>query len=475
MSRPARSAASKRLWLLTVLSAGVVGTVMVHVHVRLAPEKALMACRFADELDCLRTPARSPTCPADTIARAKFGDRTELPTVFIYEPPPRFYAEPLNCAMSVLGQLNLAGVGLGNVIRPPHLYNTSEFALDVIIYHRLLSYRKRTLNANEADVIIIPYLAGWDLVCAPHGQPGWWTEQAKNRTLSAARAFWEYATTQLPTLPRDPSDAAALRRHFLMAGRIVRDFRYFVYVANPFDSDLNAPGFASLERAERLSQGRRNVYVLPYPTHLHFSLASEPIPVDCDAEKDLLVSSNWRSRTPLRRDLRKQCARHADSCAHYEPADGRWDNAVIAQLNRRSTFCLQPAGDSSTRSAFYEAILLMCIPVVFERSVAFAFPELVDYYKDVVVYIPQQDVLSAPQGRDVVDQLRRVPAHRIREYRAALERVRPVLQFSVLQHDECDAFGLFLRQALQMARWATASPTSARSAPSPSPSSAVGA
>lgn len=79
--------------------------------------------------------------------------------------------------------------------------------------------------------------------------------------------------------------------------------------------------------------------------------------------------------------------------------------SVFHAAMRNATFCIQPGGDTLTRKAFYESIMLGCIPVVFREDNAFlqqlAFSEVVPY-RDLWVFIPEADILFAQREGDTI-------------------------------------------------------------------------
>jgi hypothetical protein len=199
--------------------------------------------------------------------------------------------------------------------------------------------------------------------------------------------------------------------------------------------------FISIERVAPLGTNS-TVMSVPYPTHIHFLHASSPSEVIIDYRaKDLLITSNWRTRFPLRKLLRAQCEEKPQLCEHYEPQ--YFDNTHITMLNRRAIFCLNPPGDSSTRASFYDSLLMGCIPVIFRPNVMYAYGDLIDYYGTMVVYIDENLILNGTAN--IVTQLQAIDVSSISRKQEAIEEYRPILQYS-LQDYECDAFGFTLRR-----------------------------
>merc|ERR1712196_608686 len=69
----------------------------------------------------------------------------------------------------------------------------------------------------------------------------------------------------------------------------------------------------------------------------------------------------------LNRVLAVRCPPHNPACDFHAP-HGVFTQAV------NSDFCLEPPGDTPTRSHFYVAILSGCIPVIFDGEPGYLFP-----------------------------------------------------------------------------------------------------
>ena len=69
----------------------------------------------------------------------------------------------------------------------------------------------------------------------------------------------------------------------------------------------------------------------------------------------------------LRQRLIEQCkAAGAPMCAHSLPSGKSPERT--AQLYWDATFCLQPGGDTISRKAILDALLLGCVPVLFHKG-----------------------------------------------------------------------------------------------------------
>ncbi|GAA5873279.1 hypothetical protein JCM3774_005930 [Rhodotorula dairenensis] len=104
----------------------------------------------------------------------------------------------------------------------------------------------------------------------------------------------------------------------------------------------------------------------------------------------------------------------------------------------QSKFCLMPAGDSPSRRAFYEAVQLGCIPVIFrEKSYGRLFPsnELVNDVSRYTVFVDETEYLAGT-GRTLIEQLSQISVGEIRAKQEYLVKVAPKLQWSLPELDE---------------------------------------
>ena len=81
-----------------------------------------------------------------------------------------------------------------------------------------------------------------------------------------------------------------------------------------------------------------------------------------------LISCMWGTHGPgatLRTRLREQCEQD-QRCEFVQPPKSKYftpEQIVGARLN--STFCIEPAGDTTTRKGIVDAMSFGCIPVIF--------------------------------------------------------------------------------------------------------------
>ena len=130
----------------------------------------------------------------------------------------------------------------------------------------------------------------------------------------------------------------------------------------------------------------------------------------------------------LRQRLNASCAAHAGVCAR--PAERVVDTnrrgapkdepvVAIARLYREATFCLQPMGDSITRKAMVDAVLLGCIPVFFHAGQRLQWPWHAGGWIEAASLTFDGDAVA--EGKvDVVHELRKVDGARVRAMRRTI-------------------------------------------------------
>jgi hypothetical protein len=103
----------------------------------------------------------------------------------------------------------------------------------------------------------------------------------------------------------------------------------------------------------------------------------------------------------------------------------------------QATFCPQPAGDSPSRRAIYEALLLGCIPVIFrERSYGRLFPSTpeINDMSRYTIYVDENDMING--GASLIERLEAVSPVEIRRMRRHIQRIAPRLQWSLPDEEE---------------------------------------
>ncbi|GAQ79216.1 Exostosin family protein [Klebsormidium nitens] len=172
---------------------------------------------------------------------------------------------------------------------------------------------------------------------------------------------------------------------------------------------------------------------IPYPTSFH------PVSLSDIAAHQTLVASSHRpifvsfagsfkrpglhSGRALRGALQEHCARAPDFC-HVAACENVCGAAESFELYLRSTFCLQPPGDSPTRRGVFDALQAGCIPVIFQ-------PKTINPYAHFLrpdwgrysVFVPEDDVING--ATDVIEFLRNVSDVEIEAKRKRIVKVLP--------------------------------------------------
>jgi hypothetical protein len=117
--------------------------------------------------------------------------------------------------------------------------------------------------------------------------------------------------------------------------------------------------------------------------------------------------------------------------------DGAQNLTMFHEHMTQATFCPQPAGDSPSRRAIYEALLLGCIPVIFrERSYGRLFPSTpeINDMSRYTVYVDENDLIA--NGVSLIERLEAVSEVDIRRMRRHIQRIASRLQWSIPEEEE---------------------------------------
>ncbi|KAI7989904.1 putative xyloglucan galactosyltransferase GT19 [Camellia lanceoleosa] len=121
----------------------------------------------------------------------------------------------------------------------------------------------------------------------------------------------------------------------------------------------------------------------------------------------------------------------------------------------KSSFCLQPPGDTPTRRSTFDSIVAGCIPVFFEDQSAksqygWHLPE--EQYGEFSVFIPKEDVVF--KGLRVLDVLMSIPRGEVRRMRDNVLEMMPRVMYrkhgsSLALKNKKDAFDIAVEGTLQ--------------------------
>ncbi|KAL3750655.1 hypothetical protein ACJRO7_011616 [Eucalyptus globulus] len=383
--------------------------------------------------------------------------------VYIQKLPRQFNEDMLRHCESLNNWTNmcdsLSNFGLGprlpksnKVLGNTGWYATDQFSLEVIFHNRMRRYKCLTDDSSVASAIFVPYYAGLDV----------------------ARYLWDSNRTLRDVGPSDlvrwlrrrqEWKVMGGRDHFLVAGRIVWDFRRENDRPPNWGNNLvllpESMNMTILVLESSLID-RGNDFAIPYPTYFHpskdvevrqwqsrmrrqkrrylFSFAGAP-------RKDLYNSIRDKIISQCRASRRKCKLLECDSRGHrcHKPI-------FLMKLFQSSVFCLQPPGDSYTRRSAFDSMLAGCIPVFFHSGSAY------DQYKwhlpgdhsKYSVFIPENHVKD---GKVVLERrLLQIPKKDVLAMREEVIRLIPAILYadptSELENYE-DAFDLSVKGVLE--------------------------
>ncbi|XP_056165287.1 probable xyloglucan galactosyltransferase GT11 [Syzygium oleosum] len=383
--------------------------------------------------------------------------------VYIHKLPRQFNEDLLRQCKSLSTWMNmcdsLANFGLGprlansnKVLGKTGWYATNQFSLEVIFHNRMKQYKCLTSDSSVASAIFVPYYVGLDVARYL------WNS---NRTLRDAGSL------DLVRWLRRRSEWNVMggKDHFLVAGRIVWDFRRENDRLSDWGSNLMLlPESMNMTilvlESSLLPKG--NDFAIPYPTYFHPS-------------KDIEVSQ-WQSRmrrqkrrylfsfagaprknlsNSIRDEIISQCGASRRKCKLLE-CNSRGNKChkpiFLMKLFQSSIFCLQPPGDSYTRRSAFDSILSGCIPVFFHSGSAYEQYKwhLPGDHSKYSVFIPENQVKD---GKVAIEKLLlRIPQKDVSAMRGEVIRLIPTILYadptSELENLE-DAFDVSVKGVLE--------------------------
>ncbi|KAJ3683954.1 hypothetical protein LUZ61_013118 [Rhynchospora tenuis] len=323
--------------------------------------------------------------------------------------------------------------GTGSVLTAGGWHFTNQWVLDFIFHNRMKQYGCLTSNSSQADAIFVPYYAGLDT-----GRR-LWNHNITERDLLLVELF-DFLRSRPEWLAKGGRD------HFLLSGRTTWDFR-----RQGDDSHLWGGKLLTLPEVKNMTVlliescpwGNENEFAIPYPTNFHPSKGSQVLAWQ---EKVRSVNRQWLfsfvgARRPdqvlsIRDQVVGQCLNSTRcnllDCA--SPANDCNSPNTIMSLFERSTFCLEPPGDSPTRRSIFDAMLAGCIPVFFNPHSAYTQYRwyLPTNYTEYSVYIPEDDVR---EGRVRIEQvLSKYNVEQIGEMKDTVIRLIPTLIYKDPSH-----------------------------------------
>ncbi|KAL1221199.1 putative xyloglucan galactosyltransferase GT15 [Cardamine amara subsp. amara] len=339
----------------------------------------------------------------------------------------------------------------------PSWYATNQFMLEVIFHEKMKRYKCLTRNSLLASAVYVPYYAGLDF-----------RRKLRRRNVAARDAAGKELVKWLKKQPQWKGMSG--RDHFLVTGRISRDFRR--------NSDNNSgwgTNLMLLPESQNLSfltiernPTSHNEFAIPYPTYFHPTSA-----IEISQWQDKIKLTNRtvlfsfagaqrprRNQNGLvRTKVMNQCKSSSKTCRFLDcdvKANGCDDPISLMKLFEDSVFCLQPPGDSLTRRSVFDSILAGCIPVFFNQGSAYKqyvwhIPENNSEYS---VYIPVKE-LRAGGDNKIEEILRGISNERVVGMRENVIKLVPKIVYTKPNQNEPggevleDAFDIAVKRVIE--------------------------
>ena len=193
------------------------------------------------------------------------------------------------------------------------------------------------------------------------------------------------------------------------------------------------------------------LFQVPWPPAAHwrhpFYNRSYPL-----RARPLLAALAANAYNPIRARLRAECSGD-EHCAIVggvaKSSVELWRNGTSAlAVYERAVYCLQPWGDSATRKAFYDALSVGCINVIFSEAGWNASRAWFGDHLEFSVLVPLKHVAEG----SVLPFLRAIPAWRVSQLHQAAMRARGRMQYVLeagSQPPEGDAVSTIVRRAAE--------------------------
>lgn len=357
----------------------------------------------------------------------------EFGTVYVYDLPPVLNKELIEncqdldpwpwsskyCSAVSNGGFGPSATGLDGMVPEnliPAWYWTEMYAAEVIYHERILSYKCRTRNLDEATAFYIPFYVGLAV-----GKYLWFNHTAKDRDRhSLIMLNW---VKEQPSWKRtNGSD------HFIMLGRLTWDFRRL------HDSDTEwGTSFIYMPLMKNVlhltverSQWDELEFSVPYPTAFHPRSQSDIQQWQSfirARKRSSLFCFVGATRKSFKNDFRgllmNYCKNESDSCRLVDCSVTHcYDGApVILKTFLDSDFCLQPKGDGFTRRSTFDCMLSGAIPVYFwegsfKDQYQWHLPGAAEAYS---VFIDNNGVRNGTDIRSVLERYSREEVNKMRE------------------------------------------------------------
>ena len=372
----------------------------------------------------------------------------------------------------------LRGCAGGGGARAPRR-DTPYYSLELHMHLQMLISPLRVLTANEADIVYarappplpvhvrvpvpirafaaapsaahtarpgrrryVPFYAtqiqyglGGEGACKPN-----WTRPAMDALIAQ---FWADAPALLPLLGAKPHWMQLSEIEWMIHHGCGEDGWGLPLACHPLAAHMVFATPESMTEPhpvaghQRFASGRpaaNNTVTIPYLGHVHRASMQQRAKLLADervgAKKAYVASMCFRSMrgTQLRADLARQCDARADECLNVGN-DASLPNIIGSY--RRAWFCVQPYGDSPTRSAIMDCIASgLAVPAVFDEFLfdMLPFADVINY-RAIVAYIPAEAAMAP--GASFLDWLRHYDGAARAAMLGSLQAVSQALQYAV--------------------------------------------
>ena len=423
------------------------------------------------------------------------------PRLYVYRLPDS-YRDPSDAGMPADGvgnPLRLRSAGLDASV-----WDSGQYSLASLVHERALSWRCRTHDPAEADLFFVPAFKprlGASQGCA---EPGTSSPRGLVSRLriplpngsrldgrGEGRGFAGGAASAPAGHPLTTLEARGGADHIFLNPRSGMTWERFPYCELALGSPaLGAALYLAMEQAPRnnswvypegycgqvcvdayrpqlLSEGW--YWSVPWTSTVHLDTRANPTPPWAAMnERKILVAAHFGTRhqpvlpkptLQLRERLIEQCkAAGSSSRCHYSLPRSP---ATTAQLYWEATFCLQPGGDTITRKAIVDALLLGCIPVLFHKGQAAQWGwHWGSWVHSATITLNQSAVRHGKLN--VIDHLASLPAPKVEAMRQAIRRHAHRMHYSAVDTGALalglkgwatpDAFEVILEGAWRIAR-----------------------
>ncbi|KVI03619.1 Exostosin-like protein [Cynara cardunculus var. scolymus] len=360
--------------------------------------------------------------------------------IYVHKLPSRFNDDILEDCRSfnkwqdMCPSIDNMGLGpkLGNpqrVFSKSGWYSTNQFLLEVIFRNRMKQYECLTNDSSIASAVYVPYYAGLDVsrYLFDHNT-------SSRDALSLDLAEWLHGRPEWKT--RSGKD------HFLVAGRIIWDFRREIDDDDAWGNklmvlpELKNMTILTIEK----SPWHNDDFGIPYPTYFHPRNDNEIVEWQNKIKRQKRRSLFCFAGAPrpkmedsIRNEIIEQCVASPRKCRLLQCSYGnlRCQQPVdVMKLFQSSIFCLQPPGDSYTRRSTFDSILAGCIPVFFNPGSAYIqyLWHLPREFEKYSVFIDEDDVKVKNVSIDKI--LSRISTKKVSEMREKIIELIPNLVYA---------------------------------------------